>query len=997
MGLTKQYLRYAATNIFGVIGTSRCNIKLLKFKGTTGKYAAVGACEFVFIWDLKKSEIVLKLSGDKKQSEVTCIEQDENNPNRLAVGYLDGTLRVFDLKQKPPYANDYGTQINLEQECINSFLTFNGHKTAVTSINFDNDGVRLVSGSKDTDLVIWDLVGECGLFRLKGHKSPITKAVFMTKRNLLVSSAKDMLVKFWDLDTRHCFKTIVSHRSEVNDLILLNDDTRLITGCHDNELRVFELNYKDIERDPSQYEEPNLKKLKINDDENEEDDEGLLNSILECNLIGSIVRESKDPLSQLRLDPSGNVFTSHSSNEKHLEIYKINSDEEIKKRLAKKLKKQKRKVANSELESAADAEISIEKTLNDEFSKLCLLKTKHNIKYVDLLCEFPNENKKRLVKFKNTEDENEENDDYLFDCKIACLLQNNLIEVYSCRVTKQINNTQVPSLIFSIDMPGHRTDVRTLAFSSDSTAFITASGDSMKVWNRMSLNCIRTFKCDYAISSLFLSDDNHVLIGTKSGKIQLFNINLAVMLENVIAHDEDTAIWSLAMMPDKTGYVSGGADKTVRFWNFELVDDEESKTKKRLSFIHQKSLKLDDDVLCVKISPNGRLIAVALLDTTVKVFFMDSLKLFLNLYGHKQPVLTMDISFDNRLIVTGSADRHVKIWGLDFGDCHRSLFAHEDSIMSVQFVGKTHYFFSVGKDGKLKEWDADKFERIITLDGHLSEIWALNVSNDGKYVLTASHDKSVRLWEKTNEPLVLEDERETEKEQQYENEIPKEEQVIAGETNKETGLATIKTIETLKSAEKLIEAINIYLEEENKLDMYKEAQSKCPTQEEKDKIKLDPKHPLLVALNEISAEDYVLETLKKTKSSEIETTLLVLEFEYVKILLELLCKFLRNSKEIELSIRCVIFLLKINYGQITTTQSLLPLIEQLKVLCYKQGSKIQETIGFNLAAVKFLKQKVEENEQVRLFSDVSSKYKEKNKKKQKSIALVSLKSASSVS
>lgn len=118
----------------------------------------------------------------------------------------------------------------------------------------------------------------------------------------------------------------------------------------------------------------------------------------------------------------------------------------------------------------------------------------------------------------------------------------------------------------------------------------------------------------------------------------------------------------------------------------------------------------------------------------------------------------------------------------------------------------------------------------------MNEIWALNVSSDGKYVLTASHDKSIRLWEKTNEPLVLDDERETEKEQQYENEIPKEEQVIAGETNKETGLATIKTIETLKSAEKLIEAINIFLEEENKLSMYKEAQSKCLTQEEKDKV-----------------------------------------------------------------------------------------------------------------------------------------------------------------
>ena len=71
------------------------------------------------------------------------------------------------------------------------------------------------------------------------------------------------------------------------------------------------------------------------------------------------------------------------------------------------------------------------------------------------------------------------------------------------------------------------------------------------------------------------------------------------MLENVIAHDDETSIWSICLLPDKvilivlkslfieliidlfrqSGFVSGGADKTVRFWNFELVDDEENKNK----------------------------------------------------------------------------------------------------------------------------------------------------------------------------------------------------------------------------------------------------------------------------------------------------------------------------------------------------------------------------------------------------------------------------------
>ena len=45
--------------------------------------------------------------------------------------------------------------------------------------------------------------------------------------------------------------------------------------------------------------------------------------------------------------------------------------------------------------------------------------------------------------------------------------------------------------------------------------------------------------------------------------------------------------------------------------------------------------------------------------------------------------------------------------------------------------------------------------------------------------------------------------------------------------------------------------------------------------------------------------------------------------------------------------------------------------------------------------MNFIKQKVEENDQVRLFSDLTLKQKDKNKNK--NVTLVSLKSASSVS
>lgn len=41
---------------------------------------------------------------------------------------------------------------------------------------------------------------------------------------------------------------------------------------------------------------------------------------------------------------------------------------------------------------------------------------------------------------------------------------------------------------------------------------------------------------------------------------------------------------------------------------------------------HVKTLKMAEDVLSVCHSPDQRLLAVALLDATVKVFFADSLK-----------------------------------------------------------------------------------------------------------------------------------------------------------------------------------------------------------------------------------------------------------------------------------------------------------------------------------------------------------------------------------
>ena len=121
-------------------------------------------------------------------------------------------------------------------------VTFKGHKNAITTLAFDAQGTRLASGSLDTEIVVWDVPGECGLVRLHGHKNAITSVSFLGDNSaFLLSGSKDALVKLWDLQTQHCIQTLVNHRSEVWSLAVATTGTRFATGCADNQIRIWKI------------------------------------------------------------------------------------------------------------------------------------------------------------------------------------------------------------------------------------------------------------------------------------------------------------------------------------------------------------------------------------------------------------------------------------------------------------------------------------------------------------------------------------------------------------------------------------------------------------------------------------------------------------------------------------------------------------------------------------------------------------------------------------
>ncbi|KAI0650646.1 WD40 repeat-like protein [Trametes meyenii] len=935
--MVQSYLRHGPTEAFGLVCSSSSN------SCYDGKLAYVPALEDVLVWDVKKGQMLAMWHETGHRAEVTYILRSPQR-NVFAVGYADGSIRLWSASSGSVIA------------------TFNGHKKAVTALAFDETGTRLASGSQDTDLILWDVVGESGLYRLRGHRDQVTAIRFVrqvaesapststgTAPGYLLTASKDTFLKLWDLQTQHCIQTVVAHRSEVWTMDLNPEHDLVFTGSGEGEMKIWKFDHEALARGLGETGTGEVTKFLL---------PATTLPLASSHRVAQISFHQHKP------------FVAVQSHDKSVEIFRVRTEDEIKKKQARRRRRAKEK----ELEKKGkkkDVEAETDAQLNGE----------HDDKEVELADLFTPylivraSGKIRSFDFGDEETAGKGNT-HLF-----VALANNALEVYNIPPpTKTKDAAPEATRVFSVDLPGHRTDVRTLCISSDDALLASASNGSLKIWNMKTTACIRTMDCGYAICSTFLPGDRQVAVGTKSGEILIYDIASSSLVDTIQAHS--ATVWSIHVRPDEQGLVSGSADKDVKFWEFERkpANSDNPRSTSLLTLVHIRTLKMTDDVLSVRYSPNGKLLAVALLDSTVKVFYQDSLKFFLSLYGHKLPVLSMDISGDSKLIVTCSADKNVKIWGLDFGDCHKSLFAHDESVMQVAFERNdtregdnkaSHYFWTVGKDKLVKYWDGDKFENIQKLEGHHGEVWALAVSHHGKFVVTGSHDKSIRVWEKLDEPLFLEEERERELEALYEtglaDSLNRTDAAIgsgaagadpsapAADSAAEAGAVSKQTTETLMAGERIMEALELADGELAAQREYAEAKSKGGLAED---VAPPPRHPVLAAYD-LEPEAYVLRVVEKVPGTALYDALLVLPFGKVVSLMRHLNVWAQKEWNIVLTSRIIFFLLRTHHHQIVANRvmrtALIPLRRSLRAGLRRQ----KDTIGYNLAALRFIQRQTD--------------------------------------
>jgi WD40 repeat protein/nucleoside phosphorylase/uncharacterized protein YjbI with pentapeptide repeats len=194
---------------------------------------------------------------------------------------------------------------------------------------------------------------------------------------------------------------------------------------------------------------------------------------------------------------------------------------------------------------------------------------------------------------------------------------------------------------------------------------------------------------------------------------------------------------SCAYSPDGRRLASAGNDSTLRIWDATTGEALATLTG------HQ------DWVLSCAYSPDGRRLASAGFDSTLRIWDATTGEALATLTGHKEVFLSCAYSPDGRRLASASSDSTLRIWDATTGEALATLTGHQDRVLSCAYSPDGRRLASAGSDGTLRIWDATTGEALATLTGHKEVVLSCAYSPDGRRLASAGNDGALRIWDAT--------------------------------------------------------------------------------------------------------------------------------------------------------------------------------------------------------------------------------------------------------
>jgi len=257
------------------------------------------------------------------------------------------------------------------------------------------------------------------------------------------------------------------------------------------------------------------------------------------------------------------------------------------------------------------------------------------------------------------------------------------------------------------------------------------------------------------VRSVTISPDSQILASSSPDKtIKLWNLETGALLYTLEGHS--SVVISVAFSPDgKT--LASASNLEVGDGNIKLWDVHTGKLKRVLS----KGL-LSLRVSCVTFSPDGQTLASGNIDTTIKLWRLNSGKVHSTLKGHGWDVNSVAFSRDGKILVSGGLDGAIKIWNWRAGELLHtlnrpspsnvigSLVSWFDSsvgaIYSVAISPDGQMIASGGSDQPIMLWNSGTGKLVRTLTEHSGQVFSVAFSPNGKLLASGGDDNTLRIW-----------------------------------------------------------------------------------------------------------------------------------------------------------------------------------------------------------------------------------------------------------